>query len=92
MSPFNPDLLSSHLLLKNIRTEIYMTITLPVLYAYESWSLALRKNLGERVLQNMVSRDVFWPKHEEVTEDWRKLHNEDLHDLYFSPNIIWVIK
>jgi len=71
MSPFNPDLLSSHLLLKNIKIEIYMTIILPVLYAYETWSLALRKNLGQRVLKNRVSKDVFWPKHDEVTEDWK---------------------
>ena len=69
-----------------------MTIILPVLYACETWPFALRKNLGQRVLQNRVLRDVFWPKHNEVTEDWRKLHNEDLHDLYISPNIIWLIK
>jgi hypothetical protein len=78
--------------LKNVKTEIYMTIILPILYACETWPLALRKNLGQGVLQNRVLRNVIWPKQNEITEDWRKLHIEDLHDLYFSPNIILVIK
>jgi len=52
---------------------------------HETWSLALRKNFG------CVLRDVFWPKCDEITEDWRKLHMGDLRDLY-STNSIWVTK
>jgi len=40
----------------------------------------------------MVLRRIFWPKRDEVTEEWRKLHNEELNDLYSLPNIIRVIK
>jgi len=43
------------------------------------------------VFENKVLRRIFGSKKEEVTEEWRKLHNEDLNDLYFSPNIFWVI-
>jgi hypothetical protein len=44
------------------------------------------------VLENRVLRRVFGPKRDEVTGEWRKLHNEELNDLYFSPNIVRVIK
>jgi hypothetical protein len=44
------------------------------------------------MLENRVLRRIFEPKREEVTEAWRRLHNEELHNLYASPNIIWVIK
>jgi hypothetical protein len=44
------------------------------------------------VLENRVLRNIFGPRREEVMRDWRKLHNEELHNLYFSPNIIRVIK
>jgi hypothetical protein len=45
-----------------------------------------------RILENRVLRRIFGPKRDEVTGDWRKLHNEELHNLYFSPNIIRMIK
>jgi hypothetical protein len=45
-----------------------------------------------RVFQSRVLRGIFGPKRDEVTGEQRKLHNEDLHDLYCSPNIVWVIK
>jgi hypothetical protein len=82
------NLLSSRLLSKNIKIRIYKTIILPVvLYGCETWSLTLR---GEHRLR--VLRRMFGPKTDEVTGDWRKLHNEELHNLYSSPNVISVIK
>jgi hypothetical protein len=44
------------------------------------------------VFENKVLRRIFGPKRDEVTGEWRKLHTEELHDLYSSPNIVWVIK
>jgi hypothetical protein len=44
------------------------------------------------VFENRVLRRMFGPKREKVTGDWRKLHNEELHNLYYSPNIIRMIK
>ena len=82
------NLLSSSLLSKSIKIKIYKTMILPVvLYGYETWSLALREERRLRVLRRM-----FGPKREEVTRQWRKLHNVELNDLYFSPNIFRVIK
>jgi hypothetical protein len=81
-------LLSSRLLSKNLKIRIYKTIILPVvLYEYEAWSLTLREEHRLRVL-----RRIFGPKRDEVTGEWRKFHNEDLHDLYSSPSIIIIIK
>jgi hypothetical protein len=52
----------------------------------------LREELRLRVFENMVLRRIFGPKRDEVAGKWRKLHNEELHDLYSSPNSVWVIK
>jgi hypothetical protein len=52
----------------------------------------LRKEHGLRVFENRALTSVFGPKRDEVTEDWRKLHNEELHNVYSSLNIIRIIK
>jgi len=52
----------------------------------------LREERKLRVFQNMVLRRIFGPKRDEVTEEWRKLHNEELNDLYSSPKIVRVLK
>jgi hypothetical protein len=58
----------------------------------EIWSLTLRLEHRLRVLENRVLRRIFWPNGDEVTGEWRKLHNEKLNELYCSPNIIRMIK
>jgi hypothetical protein len=86
-------LLSSRLLSRNIKVEIYKTIILPVvLYGCETWSLTLREEHRQRVFENRVLRRIFGPKRDEVTGEWRNLHNEELCILYSSPNIIRHIK
>jgi len=80
------NLLSSILLFKNYKIKIYRTIILPAVLCWcETWSLILREDLRLRVFENR-------PKREEVTWEWRKLHNEKFNYLYSSPNIIRVIK
>ena len=73
--------------------KIYRTIILPVvLYGRETWSLTLREEHRLRVFENRVLRRIFGPKRDGVTGEWRKLHNEELNDLYSSFNIVRVIK
>jgi hypothetical protein len=87
------NLLSSRLLSKNVKTRIYKTIILPVvLYGCETLSLTLREEHRLGVFENRVLRRIFGPKRDEVTGEWRKLHNGELHDLYSSPSIIRIIK
>jgi hypothetical protein len=58
----------------------------------ETWSLTLREERRLRVFENRVLRKVFGPKRDQVTGEWRKLHNEDLNDLYSLPNIVRMVK
>jgi hypothetical protein len=85
--------LSSTLLPKIIHFKKYRIIILPVvLYGCETWSLTLREERRLRLFENRVLRKIFEPKMDEVTGEWRKLHNEELNHLYSSPNIVRVIK
>jgi hypothetical protein len=63
---------------KNVKIRMYKTIILPVEHRL-------------RALQNKVLTRIFGPKRDEVTGDWRKLHNEELHNLYSSPSILRMI-
>jgi hypothetical protein len=78
--------------IQNLKIKIYKTVIFPVvLYGYKIWSLNLREEHTLRVFQNKVLRRIFGPKREE-DGSWRKFHNDELHSLYSSPNIVRVIK
>ncbi|KAJ4443851.1 hypothetical protein ANN_05638 [Periplaneta americana] len=78
---------------KNLKVRIYKTVILPVvLYGCETWTLTLREEHRLRVFENKVLRKIFGAKRDEVTGEWRKLHNTELHALYSSPDIIRDIK
>jgi hypothetical protein len=79
------NLLSSLLLSKNLKIRIILPV---VLYGCVTWSLTLREEHRLRVFENRVLRRIFEPKRDEVTGQWRKLRNEELHDLYSLPSII----
>ena len=66
-------------------------ILLFVLYGCEAWSLTLREESRLRVFEDRIMRRTFGPKRDEIGE-WRRLHNEELHSLYRSPNMVRVIK
>jgi hypothetical protein len=87
------NLLSSSLLSSNLKIKIYRTIISPfVEHGCEAWSLTFREELMVRIVENGVFRRILGPKRDKVTGEWGKLHNEELNDLRFSPNIVWVIK
>jgi len=76
-----------------LKVKIYRSVILPlVLYGCETWSLTLREECRLRVFENKVLRRIFGPKRDDVTGEWRRLHNEELNDLYSSPRIVQVIK
>jgi len=84
---------NSQSLSKNLKIKIHRTMILPVvLYGCETWSLTLREERKLSVFENIVLRRIFGPRRDEVTGEWRRLHNEELNDLYSSPNIVRVIK
>jgi hypothetical protein len=79
--------------IQNIKIRVHRTIILPVvLYGCETSSLTLREEQRLMVFENRVLRRIFGPKRDETTGEWRRLHIEELNDLYSSPNIIRVIK
>jgi hypothetical protein len=83
--------LSSPLLSENGKIRIYKpVIFVVVLYGCETLSLTLLANI--EVFENKVLRRIFGPMRDVVTGGWRKLHNEELHNLYSSPSIIRIIK
>jgi len=78
--------------IQKLEIKIHRTIILPVvLYWCETWSLTLWEERKLRVFENMVFRRIFGPRRDEVTGEWRRLHNEELNDLYSSPNTVQVI-
>jgi hypothetical protein len=78
---------------RNVKVKIYRTIILPVvLYGCETWSVTLMEEHRLRVFENRVLREIFGPKRDEVTGEWRKSHSGELHNLYSSPDISRQIK
>jgi uncharacterized membrane protein len=66
-----------------MKIKVYRTIILPVvLYGCETRSFTLREECRQRVFESRLLRKIFGPQRDEVTEEWRKLHNEELNDLY----------
>ena len=81
-------LLSSRLLSKNLNIKVYKTIKFPVvLYGCEAWSLTLREKCRLRVFENRILRQIFGPKRD-ANGKWKRLHNEEFHSLFHSPNIL----
>jgi hypothetical protein len=78
--------------IKNLKIKVYKTVILPVvLYGCETWSLTLGEEHRLRIFENTVLRKIDGPKRE-VDRSWRKLHNDELHSLYSSLNIVRMIK
>ena len=72
---------------------MYRTIILSVvLYGCETWSPILREEHRLRAFENRVLRKIFGPEWDKLKREWRKLHNDEVNDVYSSPDVIWVIK
>ena len=88
LNPLSPSLIS-----KNVKIKIHGTIILPVvLNCCETWSLTLRQECVLTIFENRVLKDILGPKRDEVTGEWRRLHNVKLYALYSSPHFILAIK
>jgi hypothetical protein len=91
--PFGPEPTVFSVAVEKLKIRICKTIILPaVLYGCETWSLTLREEDRLGVCENRVLRRISESKRDEVTKEWRKLHNEELHDFYSSPSIIRIMK
>jgi hypothetical protein len=87
------NLLPFRLLSNNVKIRIYKIIILPAaLYGCETSSLKLMVEHRLRVFEKRVLRRIFGPKRDGITGCWRKLHNEELHNLYSSQSIIRMTK
>jgi hypothetical protein len=87
------NILPSRLLSKSLKIRIYKTIILPVfLYVCETWSLTLREERRLGLFENRLLGRMFGPKRIEVTGGWKKLHNEELRNLYPLSSIIRMMK
>jgi hypothetical protein len=73
-------------------SSCYICICFQGFYFAKPFDLTLREEQRLRVFENRVLRRIFGPKRDKATGEWRRLHNEELNDMYSSPNIIWVIK
>jgi len=85
--------LSSRLLSKNLKIKIHRIIILPiVLYGCETWSLTLQEERKLRVFKNLVLRRLFRPRRDEVTGEWRRLHNKEQNELcYLTTKVAFYI-
>jgi hypothetical protein len=93
MLPLGPESFVLSPAIKNMKVRINKIIILPlVLYGCETWSLTVREEHKLRVFENRVLRRIFGPRRDGVTGGWRKLLNEELHNLYSSPSKIRIIK
>ena len=81
------------MLSKNLKIKIYRTIILTVVsYGCETWSLIFKEERKLRAFGKIVLRRIFGTRRDEVTGEWKRLHNEELNDLYCSPNIVRAMK
>jgi len=79
--------------IKNVKNKVHRTVILPdVWYGCETWSLTLKEERRLKLLENRALRRIFGPKRDEVTGEWRKLHNEEQNDLCSTSNFVRVIK
>ena len=92
MLSFGEETFVFQFVIKNLKITVYRTIILPVvLYGCETWSPKLREERRLRVFENRDLRRIFGPKRDEVTWEWRKIHNEEYNNLY-SPSIVRMTK